>query len=104
MNSHWLPLLGAACIAVPPWLTGCATAPVVEPVTSPALVSATLRVAQRGHGPSASFALCEASQCPQPTPKAFATKAAAPGNGGDGRDSRDGRAETFVAPVPERPP
>jgi hypothetical protein len=65
------------------------------------VVFATLRVAQRGHGPFASFALCEASQCPHPTPKAFATKAAAPENG---RDGRDGRAQTFVAPVPERPP
>jgi hypothetical protein len=101
MNSHWLPLLGAACIAVPPWLTGCATAPVVEPATSPATVSATLRAAQRGHGPFASFALCEATQCPQPTPKAFAAKVPAAGHG---RDGRNGGAETFIAPVPERPP
>ena len=101
MNSPWLQLLGAACIAVPPWLTGCSAAPIVEPATLPAAVSATLRAAQRGHGPLASFALCEASQCPQPTPKAFAARAAAPGHG---RDDRDGRAETFVAPVPERPP
>ena len=104
MNSPWLPLLGAACIAVPPWLTGCATAPVVEPVTPPSAVSATLRAAQRGHGSFASFALCEASLCPHPTPKAFAAKVAAPENGRDGRDGRDGRAETFVDPVPERPP
>jgi hypothetical protein len=101
MNSPWLPVLGAACIAVPPWLAGCATAPVVEPAAPPAAVSATLRAAQRGHGPFASFALCEASQCPPPTPKAFAAKAAATGHG---RDGLDGRAETFVAPVPERPP
>lgn len=101
MKSPWRPLLGAACIAVPPWLTGCATAPVLESATAPALVSATLRAAQRGHGRFASFALCEASLCPQPTPKAFAAKAAAPEHG---RDGRDGLAETFVAPVPDRPP
>jgi hypothetical protein len=101
MNSPWLPLLGAACIAVPPWLTGCATAPVVELAASPAIVSASLRAAQRGHGPFASFALCEASQCPQPTPKAFAAEAAANEHGRDGRGSR---AQTFIAPVPERPP
>ena len=104
MNSPWLPLLSAACIAVPPWLTGCAKAPVVEPATPPAAALTTLRAAQRGHGPFVSFALCEASQCPLPTPKAFAAKVAAPENGRDGRDGRDGRAETFVAPVPERPP
>lgn len=101
MNSHCSPLLAAACIAVPPWLAGCATAPVVEPAASPAVVSAILRAAQYGHGPFASFALCEASQCPQPTPKAFAAKVAGAGHG---RDGRDGRAGTLVAPVPERPP
>lgn len=101
MKAPWLPLLGAACMAVPPWLAGCATAPVVEPATSLAEVSATLRAARRGHGLFASFALCEASQCPHPTPKVFAAKVAAPGHG---RDGRAGRAETFVAPVPERPP
>ena len=101
MNSQWLPLLGSACIAVPPWLTGCATVAVSEPAALPTVVSATLRAAQRGHGPFASFSLCEASQCPQPTPKSFAAKVAAPEHG---RDGHEDRAETFVAPVPERPP
>lgn len=98
MNTRLLLLLGGGCMAMPPWLTGCATAPAPAHAAAPAVVSAPLRVAQRGHGPLASFALCEAIRCPQPTPKTFAAKVAPKGH------MRDPRNEIFVAPVPDRPP
>ena len=59
-----------ACLAI----SACTTAPptAIEPPT-PVATKAWTRLAQRGHGAQAVFALCRGDACPQPTPKTLST-------------------------------
>lgn len=75
----------ASCIGAV-LLTACAAlwrAPEATGVSNAAAQPAreATRLAQLGHGRSASFALCEGGDCPQVTPKTFATTADAPSLG-----------------------
>lgn len=59
-----------ACLA----LAACTTAPstAIEP-PAPVAAKALVRLAQRGHGAQAVFALCRGDACPRPTPKTLYT-------------------------------
>lgn len=65
------------CLAI----SACTTAPptAIEP-PAPAAAKSWARLAQRGHGAQAVFALCRGDACPQATPKTLGTapKAIAP--------------------------
>jgi OOP family OmpA-OmpF porin len=60
----------AACLAI----SACTTVPpaAIEP-PAPVAAIAWARLAQRGHGAQAVFALCRGDACPQPTTKTFNT-------------------------------
>lgn len=59
-----------ACLAI----SACTAAPptAIEP-SAPAATKAWTRLAQRGHGAEAVFALCRGDACPHPTPKTLNT-------------------------------
>lgn len=59
-----------ACLAI----SACTTAPptAIAPST-PVATKAWARLAQRGHGAEAVFALCRGDACPQTTPKTLST-------------------------------
>lgn len=59
-----------ACLAI----SACTTAPptAIEPPV-PAAAKSWARLAQRGHGAQAVFALCRGDACPQVTPKTLGT-------------------------------
>ena len=59
-----------ACLAI----SACTTAPTTanEP-PAPVVTKTWARLAQRGHGAEAVFALCRGDACPQPTPKTLNT-------------------------------
>ena len=59
-----------ACLAI----SACTTAPpaAIEP-PAPVAAKAWARLAQRGHGAEAVFALCRGDACPRPTPKTLNT-------------------------------
>lgn len=62
----WLPGAVAALLSVP-----ACTTPELSPSVPEAPITTTARerLAQRGHGSEAVFALCRRSNCPRPTPK-----------------------------------
>lgn len=95
----WRPSGAASCLAI----AACAATPPasIDP-PAPKATTAQARLAQRGHGVEAAFALCHGDACPQRTPKTLASVSAHPTTA----------AEPAVPPLPrnagvesdERPP
>ncbi|NCU66926.1 OmpA family protein [Acidovorax sp. 210-6] len=71
----WRPSGAASCLAI----AACAATPPasIDP-PAPTTTIAQARLAQRGHGVEAAFALCHGDACPQRTPKTLASVAAQP--------------------------
>lgn len=65
----WRPSAAASCLAV----VACTAMPLppIEP-PAPTVAGAPARLAQRGHGGEAVFALCSGESCPRRTPKTLA--------------------------------